>query len=151
MKMKCWTRKEWVNWYEKKTGDTFEVPEGYTLNYHERRGIMTFMADLNAKMLVIGIVVGDGRFWHDVAEMIAKMNGLRCVATICTRNVEAYIRFWQYKIVKQWDLEGQKRFLTVDQLGRYATLTYRGKDNKTGVDTYVIIEYLVPGEKPQLE
>ena len=149
--MKYWTPQEWVDWYEKKTGDTFEVPGRYTINYHERRGIMTFIADIEAKMLIVGYVIGDGRFWHDVAEMIAKQNGLRYVATICTRSVEAYIRFWRYKVVKEWDDEEKgKRYLTVDPLGKYATLTYRGKDERTGVDTYWVIEYLVPGEKPKL-
>ena len=149
--MKYWTPQEWVNWYKKKTGDTFEVPENHTINYHARRGIMTLYADFKAKMLMIGYVVGDGRYWHDTAEMIAKHNGLRYLATICTRDVEAYIRFWQYKIVKQWDSDGQKRYLTVDPLGHYAVLTYRGKDNRTGVDTYTVIEYLAKGEKPKLE
>jgi len=148
--MKYWTPQEWISWYEKKTKDTFTVPDKYMMTYHPQRGIMTFFLDNEAKMIIVGTVVGDGHFWHDVAEIIARANGMRCLATICTRNVEAYIRFWGYKIIKQWDVDGQKRFLGKTPAGYYGTSTYRGKDNKTGVDTYWIIEYLVKGEKPKL-
>jgi len=151
-KIKFGTPQEWIDWYEKKTGDTFTVPEGHTINYHERRGIITFKPDLKSGMLIVMYVIGDGKFWHDVAEMIAKQNGFRCVATICTRNVDAYIRFWDYKVVKEWkNKEGQRRFLTIDPFGRYATLTYRGIDERTGKDTYWVIQYLVPGERPNLD
>ena len=145
------TPEKWVEWYENKTGDTFTLPEGYTVNFHERRGMATFKPDLENRMLVVGYVIGDGRFWHDAIEMIAKQNGFRYIATICTRDVKAYIRFWKYKIIKQWDKDGQKRYLARNRGGCYATLTYRGKDEKTGVDTYMVIQYIVPGEKPKLE
>jgi len=145
------TPQEWIDWYEEKTGDTFEVPYGHTINYHERRGIITFKADFKCGMLIVMYVIGDGKFWHDVAEMIAKQNGFRCVATICTRNVDAYIRFWNYSVVKEWNRDGQRRFLTIDPFGRYATLTYRGDDPKTGKETYWVVQYLTPGDKPKLE
>ena len=150
-KLRYGTPQEWVEWYEKKTGDLFTLPDGYTVNYHERRGLMAFKPDIEAAMLIVEYVIGDGRFWHDVAELIAKQNGFRYVATICTRNVYAYIRYWNYKIVKEWDIDGQKRFLTIDPLGRYAVLTYRGEDNRTHKDTYWVVQYLVPGAKPNLE
>jgi len=145
------TPEKWVEWYEKKTGDSFTLPEGYTVNYHPYRGMATFKPDIENKMLVVGYVIGDGRFWHDAIEMIAKQNGFRYIATICTRDVKAYIRFWKYKIVKQWDKDGQKRFLAKNRAGCYAVLTFRGKDAKTDVDTYLVVQYMVPGEKPKLE
>lgn len=151
-KLRMGTPQEWVQWYEEKTGDLFTLPDGYTINYHERRGIMTFKADFETKMLIVLYVIGDGRFWHDVAELIAKMNGLRYVATICTRNIDAYIRFWNYRVVKEWlNEDNQRRFLTIDPFGRFATLTYRGIDARTRKDTYWVIQYLVPGEKPKME
>ncbi len=142
-------QQKWIEWYEKKTGDKFIVPDGYVINHHERRGIMTLKSEND--MLVVGYVVGDGRFWHDAAEVIAKTNKYRCIATICTRNVEAYIRFWRYKIVKEWNKNGEKRFLCKNRGGCYATLTYRGKDSNTGVDTYYVVQYMAPGDKPKLE
>lgn len=145
------TPEKWVEWYEKKTGDRFTLPEGYTVNYHPYRGMATFKPDIKNKMLVVGYVIGDGRFWHDAIEMIAKQNGFRYIATICTRDVKAYIRFWKYKIVKQWDKDGQKRFLAKNRAGCYAVLTFQGKDAKTDVDTYLVVQYMVPGEKPKLE
>ena len=145
------TPEEYIKWYEKKTGDTFTLPEGYVINYHERRGLMTVKADVKNSMLIVGYTIGDGRFWHDALEVMARMNGLRYIATRCTREVRAYIRFWRYRIVKEWDKDGQKRYLVQDRAGRYATLTYWGKDEKTGADIYGVIQYMVPGEKPTLE
>ena len=63
----------------------------------------------------------------------------------------AYIRFWRYRIVKKWEKDGQKRFLGKDCAGRYGIMTYRGRDENTGVDTYFVTRYMVPGEKPKLE
>lgn len=145
------TPEEWIKWYENKTGDKFELQEGYVLHCHERRGIMSLKAKPESGMIVVGIVAGDGRFWHDVVEVMARMNGFRCIGTICTRSVEAYIRFWRYKIRKVWDKNGEKRYLVRNRAGCYAVLTYRGKDNKTGVDTYWVTQYMQPGDKPRLE
>ena len=145
------TPEKWVEWYEKKTGDTFTIPEGFVMHYHERRGIMTLKADPKHSMLVVGIVVGDGRFWHDIIEVLARMNGFRYIATVCTRNVEAYIRFWKYKIVKIWEVNGEKRYLVRNRGNCYAVLTYGGKDLKLGIDTYWVTQYNVPGEKPKFE
>ena len=149
--MKQGTPEEWGKWYEEKTGDQFTLPEDYTIMYHERRGLMAFKLATESKMLVIEYVIGDGRFWYDVAEMIAMKNGLPYIATICTRSVYAYIRFWKYKILKEWDRDGAKRFLGVAESGHYGTMTYSGKDKRTGSDTYIVIRYMVKGEKPELE
>ena len=151
-KMKSGTLDEWIAWYEKKTGDKFTIPKGHEIVYHERRGFATFKPAPESQMLFVLYVIGDGMFWYDLAEMIAHQNGLRYIATICTRNVDAYIRFWGYKVLKEWkNEEGQRRFLGIDSFGRYGTMTYRGKDSLTGKDTYMVIRYLVPGEKPKLE
>ena len=148
--MRSGTPEEWVRWYEEKTGDTFTLPDGYSVNYHLHRGIMVCKPVVEEKMLVIEYVIGDGKFWYDVAEMLALQNGLRYIATICTRDVYAYIRFWGYRILKAWDNDGAKRFLGIDDSGRYGTVTYGGKD-QAGQDTYIVIRYLVSGEKPDLE
>lgn len=145
------TPDEWVEWYEEKTGDEFTLPDDYDILYHERRGLMAFKLATESEMIVVEYVIGDGRFWYDVAEMIGKRNGFRCLATICTRSVYAYIRFWGYKIIKEWDVEGAKRFLGIDGSGCYGTMTYSGKDERTGKDTYIVIKYLNKGDKPKLE
>lgn len=145
------TLEEWIGWYEQKTGDTFTLPDDYTINYHEKRGLMAIKPVFEKKMLVIEYVIGDGRFWYDVADMLARQNGLRYIATICTRSVYAYIRFWKYKVIKTWEIDGAKRFLGIDDMGYYGTMTYSGKDKKTGNDTYIVIRYVVKGEKPELD
>ena len=127
------TPEKWVEWYEKKTGDTFTLPEGYTVNFHERRGMATFKPDLENRMLVVGYVIGDGRFWHDAIEMIAKQNGFRYIATICTRDVKAYIRFWKYKIIKQWDKDGQKRYLARNSIHGYSVHS-SGRKAEAGIN-----------------
>ena len=149
--MRQGTPEEWIKWYEEKTGDLFTLPEDYSILHHERRGLMAFKLVPESEMLVIEYVIGDGHFWYDVAEMIALQNDLRYIGTICTRNVDAYIRFWKYKVLKEWNRDGAKRFYGVDESGRYGTMTYSGKDKRTGNDTYMVIRYIVKGEKPELD
>ena len=146
------TKEEWIKWYEEKSGDTFVMKANAALYFQAKRGIMVcrLTGDSQESMLVIDYVIGDGKFWYDFAEIIAAMWNCRCIGTICTRHIEAYIRFWDGKIVKKWLQEGQKRFLAKDRRGRYGTLTYRGKDDNTGKDTYFAILYLTPGDKPNL-
>lgn len=146
------TKEEWIKWYEEKSGDTFVMKANAALYFQAKRGIMVcrLTGDSQESMLVIDYVIGDGKFWYDFAEIIATMWNCRCIGTICTRHIESYIRFWDGRIVKKWVQEGQKRFLAKDRRGRYGTLTYRGKDDITGKDTYLAILYLNPGDKPNL-
>ena len=94
---------------------------------------------------------GDGRFWRDVNEMLALNNGMTKLMTICIRKIEPYIRFWGWKITKQQEVNGQKRYFCIDNIGRNVLITHRGFNEEASLPTYTVTQYLIKGEGPMLE
>ena len=140
---------EWIELYEAKTKDKLDVPEGFTINFLETRGFAVWKADVKGNMLFIYHVCGDAKFWRDMGEMLCRQNGLRYISTICVRNVEAYIRFWNWEIQERHVVNGHKRFICKDQLGRCVVLTYKYNVIASGADAYWVTQYLVDGENPK--
>lgn len=142
------TLEEWVELYTRKTGDKVDVPKGFSVNFLEERGFALIKAVPKDKMVMIYHMCGDARFWRDMAELAAVQSGMRYLAAICTRNIEAYIKFWHWTIKEQQEIDGQKRFICIDTLGRYVVITRKGFNDKTGEPDYWVTQYLVKGEKP---
>ena len=72
----------------------FEVDPRYRLFYFPDRGFAQFK--VTDKMLIINQICGDGKFWKQVAEVLASACGVNHLGTWCVRNVEVYIRFWGF-------------------------------------------------------
>ena len=142
------TLEEWIQFYEDKSKEKFEVPQGFIFNWLPTRGFSVMKPDVEGKILMIFSTCGDGRFWRDVAEMLALKSGFRCLMTICIRKIEPYIRFWGWKINKVQEVNGQKRYFCVDDMGRNVLITHRGLNIETGLPTYVVTQYLIQGEGP---
>ena len=142
------TLEEWIEFYEKKSKEKFEVPEGFIFNWLPTRGFSVMQPDVEGKILMIFSTCGDGRFWRDMAEMLALKSGFRCLMTICIRKIEPYIRFWGWKIEKIQEVKGQKRYFCKDKLGRNVLITHRGFIEETQLPTYVVTQYLIKGEGP---
>lgn len=142
------TLEEWIQFYEKKSKEKFEVPKGFIFNWLPTRGFSVMKADVEGKILMIFSTCGDGKFWRDVGEMLALNNGFRCLMTICIRKIEPYIRFWGWKIVKAQEVNGQKRYFCVDDIGRNVLITHRGLNIETGLPSYAVTQYLIHGEGP---
>jgi len=143
------TLEEWIQFYEDKTKDKFELPQGMRLMWLPHRGFMVVAIDLNIKVLLIYLTCGDGKFWRDVAEMLALNNGLTKLMTICTRKIEPYIRFWRWKITDKQEKDGQIRYFCKDDMDRDVLVTHRGVDEKSGQATYYVTQYLIKGERPE--
>ena len=135
---------EWAKLYEDKTGDKAELPAGFKLYFLPERGFAMYKPDETGKIMLIYRVCGDAKFWHDVAEIIAYQLGLKCFATIITRNVKAYIRFWNWTIVEETTIDSQKRFLCHDNQGREVIITHKGIQ-KNGEPSYWCTQYLQKG------
>ena len=142
------TLEEWIQFYEDKSKEKFEVPQGFIFNWLPTRGFSVMKPDVEGKILMIFSTCGDGSFWRDVAEMLALKSGFRCLMTICIRKIEPYIRFWGWKINKVQEVNGQKRYFCVDDMGRNVLITHRGLNIETGLPTYVVTQYLIQGEGP---
>lgn len=123
--MKPKTLREWIEEYEAKTGDTYLVPDGFALYYLAERGFAIMMPDIKSRIMVVWQVCGDGRFWRDFGELKGLECGLESIATICTRPIKPYIRAFGWEILKEYEKDGQYRFLCQDQRGRKIIITQK--------------------------
>lgn len=139
--MKGKSLKEWIEIYEKKTNDKAELPEGYRLLYLAERGFASIKPDVEGKMMLIYQVCGDAKFWRDHIELITCNAGFDCVASICTRHVEPYIRCFGWEILEREEINGQFRYWCQDSIGRLAILTYKHTDAETGEPVYWVTHY----------
>lgn len=139
--MKGKSLKEWVDIYEQKTGDKAELPEGYRLFYLAERGFASMKPDEEGKMMIIYQVCGDAKFWRDYAELIGSTAGFNCVASICTRHVEPYIRCFGWETLEREEVNGHYRYWCQDSIGRLAILTYKHTDSETGEPVYWVTHY----------
>lgn len=107
---KAMTLDEWVEFYEKKTGEKFERQGGWALFYFPERGFCQYRA--TEDMVIINQLCGDIHFWKDVAEVLAKERGFSHLGTwYIRRNVEAYARLLGFEIYKTENLsDGLKRY-----------------------------------------
>lgn len=71
---------EWLAFYKKKTGESFQGWPGADFIFDAERGFCVSIKDDD--VLIIGEVCGDGRHWVDWLTMMAKQQG-------CTK-----LRFW---------------------------------------------------------
>ena len=104
------TLEEYIKKYEKKTKDKFKPKNGFKLFYLPDRGFceigLTAVHADKSVMLVIYQLCGDGKFWRDYATLTAQNLNIKKIGSICIRkNVEAYIRFWGFKITKKEPLD----------------------------------------------
>lgn len=149
---------EWIKLYEEKTGDKVDLPKDYRLFYMAERGFAQMKPDDEGKMLIINHVCGDGKFWHDVAELVAVQHGLTCLGTLCTRRIKPYIRAFGWKIEKRFCFispdsnpgKVEYRYLCRDGIGRAVVITESGIDEK-GNENYLVTHYLQQGVEPDLQ
>lgn len=136
------TLEEWIRLYEKTTGDEVDVPKGFVIYYLPERGFALLKADMDGEMVIIYHVCGDAKFWRDMAELLAAANELKYLATICTRNIDAYIRFWHWQVVKEYNQNNHKRYICQDTSGRKVVITHRGFNEKKNRPDYWVTQYL---------
>lgn len=100
------TLEDYIKKYEEKTKDKFKPKDGFKLFYLPDRGFCEIAATQNNSMLMIYQMAGDGKFWRDYATLLAQVLGIKKLGTICIRkNIEAYIRFWGFRITKKEPLD----------------------------------------------
>lgn len=129
------TLTEYIKEYEKKTGEEFVTPPGFTLFFIPERGVAQMR--IYEGMVVVFQVCGDLQYWFDFAKVMAASNGCYCVITTCVRHILPYIRKLRCKVVEK---EGDSRYICEDELGNKLICSYRlGKD---GSDTYTCTYYL---------
>lgn len=132
---------EWCEYYEIKTGEKVEQPQGFVTYFLEDRGFAQYKADFDGSVLFIYQVTGDGRFWRDVGELLCSINGLKAIVTITPRNIKPYLRLFGFKITQELEKDNQKRFICKDNQGRDVIATHYGTAFM-GKPMYTVTQYI---------
>lgn len=134
--------RQWINIYEKKTGDKARLPSGFRLIYLADRGFASMRPFPDKKIMVVYQTCGDAKFWRDFAELMSIGMGIECICTICVRHIRPYIRGFGWEILKEECIDGQYRFRCQDSTGRLVVITHRGTNDDTGEPNYWVSHYI---------
>ena len=95
------TFSEWAAFYDKKNPeDPFSPTPGYDLYFVEAKGFCE--VQFRETMAIIGQLAGDGRFFRDKVEEVARKLGIKKGGTICIRKeIRACIRLFGYRIERE--------------------------------------------------
>lgn len=116
------TFEEWVETYNKKVTGGFKRDIRFALFYLPDKGFCEITADDN--MIIVGQTSGDGHFWRNFAEKLARKMGKKVCGTICARKESrAYIRLFGFKVDKQDEENGLKRYYCTGKNGEWFVMT----------------------------
>ena len=102
---------EWAAFYDKKNPeDPFSPTPGYDLYFVADKGFCE--VQFRETMAIIGQTAGDGRFFRDKVEEVARKLGIKEGGTICIRKeIRAYIRLFGYRMEREEKLpDGEIRY-----------------------------------------
>lgn len=133
---------EWVDMYERKTGEKVILPPGFVMYWLPKRGFAQFKVDKEGSILMIHMVCGDIHYWHDTALLMCMQNDIDHISTVCTRDVYAYMRMFGWNVVEEFDKDGDKRFICRDEAGCKVIITQRTRADDGKSHTYWVTHYL---------
>jgi hypothetical protein len=102
---------EWAAFYDKKNPeDPFSPTPGYDLYFMPDKGFCEVR--FTETMAIIAQTAGDGRFFRDKVEEVARKLGIKEGGTICIRKeIRAYIRLFGYRVEREEKLpDGEIRY-----------------------------------------
>lgn len=116
------TLDEWIARYNRKVPEGFKRDERFALFYYPDKGFCELL--VTDKMVVLGQVCGDGRFWKKYAEDWARELGKKACGTHCSRReILAWIRLFGFEITQAETKDGFKRYHGTDKQGRWGLMT----------------------------
>lgn len=113
---------QWIAAFNKKVPEGFQRDERFTLFYLPDKGLCELAA--TEKMMIVGNVSGDGRFWKKFAEKLARKFGLKVGGTTLARTAfPAWARLLDYKVIKVDEQNGLKRYQGINPNGNWLIMT----------------------------
>lgn len=109
------TLQEWIERYNAKVEWPFERDERFNLYYVPDKGFCEI--GMKDDMVFINQLGGDGRFWKNAVDKMAKKLGIHTAGTQCLRkNIKAYIRLFGFRIDREEKLkDGASRYHCTDK------------------------------------
>ena len=131
---------EWVEHYNKHSGEVFREHDGCKMFFIPDRGFceLRFCEDL----LIFYQLSGDAKFWHDFGLVLCGIMGLKAMGTICTRNIKAYLRWWNYRITKEVKLKEGVQYFAEHKEHKWKVRCSPAWNKETGDTAYYVTEYL---------
>ena len=107
------TFEEWVEIYEKKSGDKHEVPHRAITLFDSSRGFLVFTVFPDKSALLVCETCGDGVYWYEKCIKICREHNIPKLMTICTRKIIPYIKLMRGTITEkkiEKKIAGNKHF-----------------------------------------
>lgn len=113
------TIKEWIEIYEKKTSEKFNPKSDRQTVFDSEKGFCQI--GFSGAKLFVYQVCGDGKYWRNLVERLARRFGVEICETYCVRkNIRAFIRLLGYRITKVDEKNNPKHFWVEDANGNPA-------------------------------
>lgn len=88
---------QWIKHYEKHANQPFQLLSNDKLLFDEEHGFTTYR--VVGDMFYVGCVCGNGDYWQEVHNKLAKENGCTKIKTGTYRNPKPIMRKYGYRIV----------------------------------------------------
>ena len=105
--------KEWIDFYNWKTGEEFERAKNFDLYYREDKGFCEIA--ITEKMIMIFQCAGDIKYWRQVAEELCKFMKLKAAGTCVCRHIKPFIRAGGFSIYETKDTPYGERYYFEDE------------------------------------
>ena len=117
------TLDEWIDFYNKKAPEKFERNENFALFYLPDKGFCELA--VGQKTVTVWQVCGDGRFWKNIAETVARNHGRKVCAAIYggREGFHAWRRLFGFTIERVEEKDGLKRYHGKTKNGGWALAT----------------------------
>jgi hypothetical protein len=93
------TVREWIAYYERHVGKKFRPIWREKFVFDAERGLLGFVFTDDGEALFVAHMIGDGRYWAEVARDLMHRSGRRVVRMMTSRNPDAWMRRYGGRVV----------------------------------------------------
>ena len=119
------TLDEYIQMYEKHTGEKFEFNSSFSFFYEPEHGFCEYRMEDTG--LYIWQLCGDLKYWVDIGYKFCKMHELPAMSAYILRKPKPFIRALGFKIESTENEDGYKRYHCRNEAGEILTATQHGK------------------------
>ena len=132
------TREEYITLFEKKTGETYELPEGFKEVFLSNRGFCQYAKCEEEQAILVLNCCGDGEFWRDYGALLAKEHGYHKLISKFCRPARAYIRAMHFSIERCGANDDGREWFVCKDGENLVIIQELGDSVNTGKKTYLL-------------